>query len=125
MESDEEAGPAKRLKTSAVPVTRKWSGAAVYKTKYQHTWPKTWPFVAPVKENQHAFYCTVCKKTVSCGHQGERDLSRHADSAQHQKSVKAMKNTQPLGFLPSSATDPLKEKVLVANYIPAATSLDL
>ena len=48
-------------------------------------------------------------KMVSCGHQGERDVARHAESTQYLKNVKAMKNVQPLSF--ASATDPLKDKV--------------
>lgn len=119
MDMDGEAGPAKRLKTSGSSKanTRKWSGAALYKTKFQQTWQKAWPFVTSVKDNPHAFYCSVCMKTASCGHQGERDIVRHADSAQHQKNVRAMKSTQPLGFVSVGATDPLKDKVHTHAWI--------
>jgi len=91
--------------------SRKWSGAAIYKTKFNTTWQQAWPFISPVKHDPHSFHCGVCMKKMSCGHQGERDVARHVDSAQHQKGVKAMQNTQPLGFVPTNAMDPLKDKV--------------
>ena len=115
MDDGELPCPSKRRKTGSATSSstgRKWSGAALYKTKFQSTWQQMWPFIAPVKDNPHSFRCTVCMKMVSCGHQGERDVARHAESAQHKKCVKAMKNTQPLGFMPGSATDPLKDKVI-------------
>ena len=53
-------------------------------------------------------------KSISCGHQGECDISRHTMSAQHQKCARAMKNTQPLPFTPA-CIEP-KEKVLQQPY---------
>ena len=107
-DDESEPGPSKRQKTSA---TRKWSGAAKYKTRFQITWQEAWPFALPEEDNPYSFLCKVCVKKVSCGHQGERDVARHAASAQHQKNAKAMKGIKPLGFKLASASDPLKDKV--------------
>ena len=78
----------KRRKTSNLFNSRKWSGAAIYKTKYQRAWQRQWPFIAPVDRDPHSFHCKVCLKNVSCGHQGERDIIRHTNS--HALSVSLM-----------------------------------
>ena len=83
----------------------------MYKTRFQLSWQKKWPFINPIRDNPRSFQCTVCKKAVSCGHQGERDVACHAESAQHKTNAKAIKTTQPLGFQPVSSADPLKNKV--------------
>lgn len=44
--------------------TRKWTCAAVYKTKFQKRWQQAWPFAVPVKD-PHSFHCTTCMKLVS------------------------------------------------------------
>lgn len=75
--------------------SRKYSGASVYKSKFQANWQKRWPCIAPVKDNPHTFHCKLCLKV---GHQGEKDVTQHVDSSQHQRNVKAVKNTQPLSF---------------------------
>ena len=50
-------------------------------------------------ERKHGPFCLLSKtttmrstalKTVSCGHQGERDVVRHIDGVQHKKNCKAM-----------------------------------
>jgi len=51
--------------------SRKWSGAAIYKTKFNTTWQQAWPFISPVKHDPHSFHCDVCMKKMSCGHQGD------------------------------------------------------
>ena len=57
----------------------------------------------------HSFLCNVCNKLVSCGHQGERDVSHHYESTQHQKSAAAVMNTRKLNFKPSISVQ-LKKK---------------
>ena len=109
---------------------RKWSGAATYNSKFQKSWQHKWPFVQPVKGDLHSFRCTVCAKSVSCGHQGEADVIRHAESAQHQRNTKAVKTSQKLNFKPT--TQLLKDKVtraevkvanlLVQHNIPLAVT---
>lgn len=101
----------KRPKTASSNSLKKWTGAAVYKTKFQRSWEKKWPFAVPVTDNPHSFRCTVCAKNVSCGHQGERDLVRHSESAQHKKNVRSLKSTQKLNFGPTSEALILKDKV--------------
>lgn len=89
--------------------TRKYQGAAAYKSKFQLQWQKKWPCITPMKEKPNYFYCTVCSKSVSCGHQGEKDVKRHMDSDFHKKNVSSVKHTVPLKFIPSN----LKKKVVV------------
>ena len=114
---DLQPGPSKRCKPSSSGggSTRKLNGAARYKTKFQHVWQDKWPFATPVLGDPHSFLCNVCNKLVSCGHQGERDVSRHYESTQHQKSVAAVANTRKLNFKPSRSVQLQKEQVSVAR----------
>ena len=65
----------------------------------------------PVKDNPHSCLCTVCKKQVSCAHQGERDVLRHIDSVSHKRNAQVLKNIQPLNFGEDPSVQLLKEKV--------------
>ena len=93
--------------------TRKYQGAAVYKSKFQSEWQRKWPCITPLKDKRSYFYCTVCAKAVSCGHQGEKDVKRHMESELHKKNVNSVKDTTPLKFIPSN----LKKKVLLYLYV--------
>ena len=112
---DSVEGPsaAKKQKIEDRGSLRKWSGAATYRSKFQKVWQQKWPFAVPVKGDPHCFRCTVCAKTVSCGHQGETDVARHAESIQHQRNTKAVKATQKLNFKPT--TQLLRDKVMRAE----------
>lgn len=88
--------------TGKTKFTRKYQGAAVYKSKFQLEWQRKWPCITPLREKPNYFYCTVCAKAVSCGHQGEKDVKRHMDSVLHKKSVSSVKHTQPLKVIPSN-----------------------
>ena len=105
--------PAKRRTTEDSSFRKKFRGAAIYKSKFQSSWPKTWPFVQPVKNDPHAFFCNVCRKSVSCKHQGERDVVRHAACTQHQRNKKALQSTSQLNF--ASTVDPVKDKVITVH----------
>ena len=83
-------------KKQKIFATRKFQGASIYKSKFQRHWQEKWPCVTPSKINPYSFYCTVCSKPVSCGHQGERDVTRHIASSQHQKLSKALEKTPTL-----------------------------
>jgi len=101
------------------------TGAAVYKSAFQACWQKKWPYVKPVNDDPHSFHCTVFFKAISCGHQGERDVTRHIASVQHQRSAKAM-NTPTLSFTTGSSKDKTTRteikiaNALVQNNIPLA-----
>lgn len=88
----------KRAKANESCNSRKNKGAALYQSSFQASWHARWPCVVPVKGNPHSFRCTLCSKVVSCAHQGERDVTRHIASAQHQQNAKALKGTAPLKF---------------------------
>lgn len=104
--------PSKRKKLSSI---RKWSGATIYKSQYQTTWQRKWPFLLPVKDNPNSCHCSICKKHISCAHQGERDVLRHIETASHQKNARAIQNIQPLSLGDSTSVQLLKEKV--SNHI--------
>jgi len=62
------------------PREDKKRGAYGYKSKFQAVLKKRWPCIVPMKDNPHMFHCTVCLKSQSCAHQGEREATRHIDS---------------------------------------------
>jgi hypothetical protein len=92
--------------------SRKFDGAARFKSKFQPFWSKKWPCIIAVPRSPTEFRCTVCDKVCSCAHQGESDVTRHIQGEKHQKNVRARTNAAPLssfGFI--STSDPLKDKV--------------
>ena len=117
--TDKELGPASpkspRLEQEAeqqMSGFRRLSGAALYKSTFQASWTKKWPFVKPVKGDKTLFRCTVCSKVLSCAHQGERDVTRHIATTQHQRNAKTIQGTRPLSF-ESAAVRSTKEKVYI------------
>ena len=84
-ESDIDDAPSpKRAKTFATTDSRTIEEKAkkrLHKSKYQVCWRTKRPCVAPAKGNPHAFHCNVCRKDVSCGHQGEKDVTRHMETS--------------------------------------------
>ena len=92
--------------------SRKFDGAARFKSKFQPSWSKKWPCIIAVPRSLTEFRCTVCDKICSCAHQGESDVTRHIQGEKHRKNARATTNAAPLssfGFI--SASDPLKDKV--------------
>ena len=57
--------------------SRKFDGAARFKSKFQPSWTKKWPFITAVPRSPTEFRCTMCDKVCSCAHQGESDVTRH------------------------------------------------
>ena len=115
-EQQTSSGAQKRPRTAASSTsTKKYTGAATYKSKFQPSWHKKWPCIKARRDNPHAFECTVCLRTMNCGHQGEKDVSRHIASVQHQRNAKGMKNTTTLSFPSSSARDKVYHNLL--SYI--------
>ena len=103
-EEDKTQGPLpKRQRTTSS--TRKHTGASVYKSKYKACWEKKWPFVTAVKHHLCSFYCKYCLKIVSCGHQGESDVTRHISSASHKNNSKSIQNTSTLSFAYSGSVN--------------------
>ena len=65
--------------------TRKIIGFATYRCKFDKEWSKKNNCIQPVKEDPHAFFCTICSKKVSCSHQALGDLVRHCKTPLHIK----------------------------------------
>ena len=105
-ESDEEIEcvPSPKRQKANEGFGMKFTGASTYRSKFQANWQSKWPCIVSVKGKPHFFRCTLCSKEVSCGHQGERDVTRHIASVLHQRSAKAVKSTATLSFAAVSAT---------------------
>ena len=59
-DNDGQQSPAKRPRIEAsAGSSRRKSGSASYKTKFQKSWQKSWTLVAPIKGDVHTFYCTA------------------------------------------------------------------
>ena len=70
-----------------------------------------WPCMVPCPGSKHLFYCNVCKRTVSCGKQGIRDVKIHNATNMHQDNAKGMRNQSTL-FQVYAATQNNQDKVL-------------
>lgn len=78
------------------------TGAATYKTKFNPSWQAEFPFVSR-SDSIYSFHCNVCRKDVSCSHQGVNDLKRHEKSLAHQNCISATKSNsrlETMGFVP-------------------------
>ena len=105
----ETSSPAKRRKLTSA--TRKNSGAARYKSKFNPEWKKKYSFIVEVKNDNHSFHCTICKRDISCGHMGLSDVERHIGKAMDQRNAKAAKTQTTLSFPTSSS--PLAENLII------------
>ena len=65
--------------------TRKLEGSATHCCKFDKELSKKNPCIQPVKEDIHAFLCTICSKKVSCSQQAFDDVVRHCKTALHIK----------------------------------------
>ena len=84
-------------------------GAAVYRTKFNRGWSKTYPFIVGVKADPFKFLCTICQRQIACEHQGKRDVERHIGKSMHQENAKSMKAQTTLKI--HSESSALAEKV--------------
>ena len=50
----------------------KFTGAAIYKTKFNKNWTKKYPFLSAVETDPSSYRCNICSRILSCSHQGSR-----------------------------------------------------
>ena len=55
--------------------------------------------IEAITSDQFSFFCTVCKKKISCKHQGELDVKRHVASTSHDKFAKRLETQTQLKSL--------------------------
>ena len=96
--------------TDPPPSKRSKTGAALYGTKFNPDWSRQFPFVSKGREDPvYSFYCNVCRKDVSCRHQGVSDIKRHEKCVSHSSLSTTLASTARLssmGFSPvGSAVD--------------------
>lgn len=89
---------------AAPPTKKSKTGAAVYGTKFNPLWSKEYPFVSRGHDDPvYSFYCNVCKRDVSCHHQGIADIKRHEKCESHSGAASILASTSTLsslGFVP-------------------------
>ena len=73
----------------AEPAVKKLKGAGSYDCASKEEWADSYP-VGPVNVNKGAFYCIPCKESVSCIHQGLRDVKQHCAGKIDQKNAAAI-----------------------------------
>lgn len=100
-------GPSKRSKL----------GSFRYKTRFNKAWLEKYPFISEVVGDVHSFYCSLCKRKISCAIMGKHDIERHVGTAIHESNVKAARTQTTLSF--PSFNSSLMEKVLVASEVLA------
>jgi hypothetical protein len=90
---------------------RKYRGAAVYNSKFDPVWKKTYPCVQPIKGDVYSFHCTLCRKDVSCKHMGISDVKRHLEGVTHKRAADSMKSQTTLIFAGSSSDKRQKVRI--------------
>ena len=91
----------------------KFTGAAIYKTKFNKDWVKKYPFVSAVQTDPSSYRCNICCRILSCSHQGESDVKRHIASNNHVQLVK-VQSKQPTitSMFAGGESSDMKNKVL-------------
>lgn len=120
MESDSD-----ETESKAKGKATKYTGSFKYKIRYQNEWTIEWPFIRSAPGKDSFFTCTVCRKEVSCAHQGKKDVERHIQSSTHGKLAAALKQQPKLIFFQSQDDTVIKTEVkfthlLVQQNIPLA-----
>ena len=100
--------------------TRKLEGSATYRCKFDKEWSKKNPCIQPVKEDPHAFFCTICSKKVSFSHQAFGDVVRHCKTALHIKFKDEMNRQHKI----EKPDDLLKKKYLCLNLDCSVINFD-
>ena len=85
------SSPAKKLKSSQ----KTHVGAAKYQSTFNSEWYKTYP-IKTVKNDKHTFFCIPCAKSLSCSHQGIKDVKVHCTRQIHRKNVQTSKSNTTL-----------------------------
>ena len=80
-----------------------------YRCKFDKEWSKKNPCIQPVKEDPHAFFCTICSKKVSCSHQAFGDVVRHCKTTLQIKFKDEMNRQHKI----EKPDDLLKKKVCI------------
>ena len=75
-----------------------------YKVKFADLWTKSFP-IGRVNDNQHAFYCIPCKKSISGAHMGINDVKEHCKGTIHKQNEEAIKMTRKISFSSSNSDD--------------------
>ena len=113
-EEEEDVSSPKRRRTESP--TNKFAGAFKYKTKFQKTWTKTWPFIAGIPGDPHNVTCDVCDKKINIAHQGAADICSHIKSKKHNQLAKASATQKKLSF-PLSNPFGSKVRLITINTI--------
>ena len=100
------------------PSSSKWMklGAAVYRTKFNHSWKSLYPFINKVKGDPYKFFCSVCSRNESCDHQGKRDMERHVSKTLHQSNAKSLKSQSLITFPRTESSPSTAEKVTILLF---------
>ena len=93
------------------PKARKLDGAAKYPTKFNPDWSRRWPCIQRQHASNYKFRCTICQCSVTCQHQGEKDVRRHLEGKKHRDNVQALENQPAISALLRPTTHPIHQKV--------------
>ena len=105
---------AKKLKSSQ----KVHIGAAKYKCTFNSEWCKTYPIKA-VRNDKHSFFGIPCGKSLSCSHQGIKDVKVHCAGQLHKKHVQSSKSNKSVLdlFVTSTADTVTRAEVMATNFL--------
>ena len=90
----------------------KFTGAAIYKTKFNKDWAKKYPFLCAVETDPSSYRCNICSRILSCSHQGEADVKHHISSSNHMQLVKVQSKQPTITSMFAGESSDMKNKVL-------------
>ena len=91
----------------------KFTGAAIYKTKFNKDWVKKYPFISGVEKDTSSYRCNICCRILSCSHQGEPDVKHHVASNSHGQLVKVQSKQPAIISVFARESSDIKNKVIM------------
>ena len=100
-----------KTKANKIKSKRSLTGAGIYKTKYCSSWESD----CPVKDVKGYIYKYLCRRTLSCEHQGLAGIKLHCSRDSHKSYLKSWKKQSILSFQSSSSMNTHDKNVAKAE----------
>ena len=98
-----------------------YCGAAKYPSKFKSESTNSYP-IKPVQNDQHSFFRIPCNKTISCRHQGIKDVKDHCATDTHKRLLRTATSQPSVSkFFQESSTSEEVIKVTQLTFLCSIT----